>query len=533
MGLWSKIFGLVGGGAVAGATAEAVQPVLENVRQDAWEQNAIRVIDLQTLGALLAQELASPGDAYAQASRDGFSSEKVDYLKKLAETAPGSGELIELLRRAKIDPGTFDLGLKKAGMRQEFRTPLQQLKDTILSPADLANAVQQGFIPDPGYLPGLIGGSPPFNIPFHQVGLDTATEFDHNGIDQQRATVLAELTGLPPGPIELLQMLNRGIITDASYYVGIREGHTKTKWSDALKELRKAIATPTEAAGLRLRQWITAQESYNLGALSGADPALMEHLWLLQGRPLSPGELQTAFNRGLIDKPRFLKGIAESDVRDEWGETAFELRRRYPTVFVLRQLTQTGAVTVAQATQILEFEGYDPTLAGQIATAWAGQKTSKQKELAMGAIETLYQARYIDQSQASDLLTKLGYDSSEITLILELGDAQRVKRFLDTAVGRIHTKFVTYRIDAAFATNELNALNISSQAVADLMAEWRLERDVNQPQLTYSQYAAAYHYGVITRDEAITGITTLGYTQRDAQIIVDTREHGTPSGQPL
>lgn len=530
MALWSKIFGLVGGGAVAGATAEAVQPVLENVRQDAWAANAIKVLDLEILGQLLAQELANPGDATEQAARDGFSPEKVEYLRKLAEIAPGSGELIELLRREKIQPDTFDLGMKKAAMRSEFRDPLKQLVESILSPADLANAVQQGFIPDPGLLPGQVGGSPPYSIPVSEVQLDTLTEFKHSGYDSDRAKVLAELVGLPPGPMELLQMLNRNIITDSSYYVGIREGHTKTKWADALKQLRYSILTPIEAANLRLRGWIDDGEMYTLGALSGANEDHMNKLFQMQGRPPGPGQLQTAFNRGLLDVPRFRKGIQESDVREEWADIELALRVKYPSAFVLRNLTQSGDITGAQATQILEYEGIPPALADQIGKAWAKGPVAKAKELTVSTVEALYEARYIDHAQATDLLSKLGYTDSQIPMLLETADARRVKRFLDAAVNRVHTKFVTHLIGNNEAVNLLNDLNLPADAVADIMAEWTLERDVNVPVLTPAQLAAAVYYGILQRGEVITDLQNRGYSERDATILVDIRLHGIPPG---
>lgn len=525
MGLWSKLFGVPAGIAVGGAAAGAMEPVLEGVRQDAWNSNAIRVIAADMAAQMVAQQIMEPGSAYAEGSAEGIGSNRMDYLISLARTAPDMGTAVELLRREFINSGNFTLARKKAGLPDEWDEPLSQLVNSILSPADLANAVQQGFIPEAGLLPGLVGGSPPYSIPVETVGIDTLKEFQHSGYSEDRAKVLAELTGLPPGPGELLQMLNRGIIDDGSYYVGIREGHTKTKWSNALKELRFQILSPIEAANLRLRGWIDDAEMYRLGALAGAKQQEQHYLYLMQGRPPGPGQLQTAYNRGVIDRPTFDKGIEESDIRPEWTDTLFALKTRYPTPFALRQLGTSGVLTAAEITQILELEGYPPDLAAKMGNGFAAGKTAKQKDVAMSAIETLYEARYIDATQATDLLTKLGYDAQEITLILELGDARRVKHFLDTAVGRIHTKFIENKATEAEATNALNELNISTQAIADLMATWKLERDVNIPSLTPAQFAAAAYYGVLTNAQALAGIEALGYTNKDATILLDIRLH--------
>lgn len=533
MALWSRIAGLIGGGAVAGAAAAAVEPALEGLRQDAWKANQVRVLPVDMIGQLLAQELIETGAAEEESAREGFGADKIAYLKKVSEIAPAVGELIELRRREFITDADFTLGMQKLGLRTEFRAPVTKLVDSILSVADIANAVQQGFIPNEGLLSGAVGGEVGIDIPVSEVNISPSEEAKHSGYDGERLKVLAELVGLPPGPIELLQMLNRGIITDNSYYVGIREGHTKTKWANALKALRHAILTPIEAANLRLRGWINDTEMYHIGALSGMSQDNMHKLWLMQGRPPGPGQLQTAFNRGLIDRQTFDKGIMESDVRDEWVDVEFGLRVRYPTVFTLRQLTTSGALTPAQTERILTLEGYEPALAKQIAAAWAAGKTAKQKDLTVGVIDTLYESRYIDGAQATKLLTGLGYSTDEVTLLLELGDARRVKRFLDVAVGRIHTKFVSHILPEQTALTELQALNISSQAVADLMAEWKLERDVNKPVLTPAQIVAAARWNVITRQEATDALISRGYSTRDAEILIDTAERGTPTGQPI
>jgi hypothetical protein len=533
MALWGKILGLVGGGAVAGAAASVAEPALEGIRQEAWTNNAVRVIAAEIAARAVAEGLMEPGTAYNEGTREGIDNTRMDYMIELAKSAPDTGTLIELLRRDFINSGNFTHGTKKAGLENDWDSALQKLKDSILSVADIANAVQQGFVPGDGILRGDTGGTHGINIPVDVVDIDPVTEAKHSGYDSAHLKVFAELAGLPPGPGELMQMLNRGIITDSSFDIGIREGHTKTKWTSALRQLRYGILSPVQAANLRLRGWIDDTEMYQLGSLGGYSEDLMHKLWQMQGRPPGPAQLQTAYNRKLIDFPTFHKGIQESDVRDEWTNTLFELRARYPTPFALRQLASTGGLTVAEVTNILELEGYPPDLAAKMAKAWATGKTAPQKQNAVSTIETLYEARYIDAGQASSLLTKLGYTADEITLILELGDARRVKKFLDAAVGKIHTLYVDHKLPDADAVNELNALNISQQAIADLISEWSLERAANIPQLSPAQWAAAAYYAIVTRDEAINGIKSLGYDDTNARILVDIRAHGIPTGQVL
>jgi hypothetical protein len=502
------------GTGVGGGISTVIEPLLRDLANQTWQRVQSQPLDPLLAASAFVQGITTEGADAGEASLTGISGGRFATLAELARTAPATGELLTMLRRELIGPGDLEHGLRKASLETRWDAPIAGLEQELVSPADLAMARQQGFE----------------NI----INLDL--EAKHNGVTPERLKLLFELSGLPPGVETALDMWRRKIIDEPTFAQIVREGHTKTKYTGALEQLKRPLVPLATIVNNRLRGWITDADYNSELELHGFSPDDGKLLYQAIGRPPAPGQLQTAVNRGLLTKGAeggaglsFYKGIVESDLRPEWVDLLYALRVRYPTAFVLRQLTSSGAITPAEAANILELEGWPADLATKTSKAWASSKTAGAKQLAQSAIESLYESRYLDAGQAGALLTKLGYDDSEITLLLELGDARRVKRFLDTAVGRVHTLFTHYKISEATASSDLDTLGISSTARDDLLAFWRLELEINAPLLTPAQITGAVHYGVITRDEGLAELKSLGYSDTRARILIDTREHGPPA----
>lgn len=512
------------------AAKRFLDPEVEESTQIAWASNATRVLDLDVAAQLVAEGIWPVGEGHDEALRQGYGGERFSSLFQMAQGVPELADLRRMFDRGTITSQQYEYALRRMRLENQWHDALKELDHERLSPADIANAVQQGFLPNPGLLPVSPpsgGGQVPSPGP---VGIDPVKEAAASGIDHDRLEVLARLAGLPPGPQELLEMYRRGVIDRSDVLRGIAEGHTKTEWGDAYLGTINRPLSAAELATLVVKKWITEGDAHERARAAGISTDNLDLLILGTGRPPAPGQLQQAYNRGLIDKDRFEKGIAESDLRTQWADVHFGLRVRYPSAFALRQLLTSKAISPDEGADILQKEGWPADLATKVAHAWHDQKAERVKTLAEGQIATLYEARFIDRGQAQGMLNELGYDGAEQTYLLELADARRVTRFLNTAVGKLHTLYINHRIGDTDATSGLGALGISSEAVGDLMATWRLERDVNAPTLTPAQIAAAVYYDVIARETGLQLLRDRGYSDHDAEVVIDVRMHGRPEG---
>lgn len=514
------------------AAKRMLDPEIEEFVQLSWAADAIRALDPEVAAQLVAEGLWPDGQGREEARRSGIGTQRFLSMVEQARTPADLNAIRMMFRRGTITAQQFEYALRRARIENQWHGPLRELEHERLTPADVANAVQQGFMHNPGILPVTPpsgGGAVPTRPP---VDLDAIKEAADSGVDKERLEVLARLAGLPPGPFELLDMRRRGYIEDSDVIRGIAQGHTKTEWAATYLKMLNRPLSAAELAILVIKQWLTVEQAHARAPAAGISTANLDLLISATGRPPGPAQLQTAVNRGLIDRQRFHKGIAESDVRPEWADTLYDLKVRYPTTFALRQLVSSGAIPPEEGARILRLEGWEPALASKVTHAWSDAKTTRVKELAESQVAVLYEARYIDQSQASAMLAALGYPPDAITYLLELADARRVKRFLDTAVGRLHTLFVNHRLPEQQAVSGLNGLGISSQAVDDLLATWRLERGANVPVVTPAEITGAVHFEIIPHDRGVQMLVDRGYTEHDARFKIAVRNHELAAGEP-
>src|SRR5436305_6032373 len=134
MSILGRLSGLIAGGAVAEASADAVAPVFEGVKQRSWGERAIRVLSPTTAAAADAERLDAPIDFEDDAKRGGVGHERYLILRDLAFLAPGVAEALTLWRRKEIGESEVDHALRKAKLPQEWWPPLKALKEQILTP---------------------------------------------------------------------------------------------------------------------------------------------------------------------------------------------------------------------------------------------------------------------------------------------------------------------------------------------------------------------------------------------------------------
>jgi hypothetical protein len=487
-GILGRFLGNTVAEGAAFAAGVAIGPVLgppvQELRNTVNAKYPFVYPDPGMLAAGVAQGQVDPGEAAKWASYHGIGGAAFEALVAIADTGPGSAAAFNLWRRGEIDDAGFRRALKRAAIEDEWVDALVKTKYQLLDPAAIANAVQQGHLPDPGILPEPTDGALPLDIPLTQIDLDPVALAAGQGIDLDTLKVMANLSGLPPPQGELREMLNRGIITEDAFTAGIREGHTKTKWIGAVHALARRILTPTEYVNAHIKGWIDEGAMHTGAALSGLNAADTDLLFKVHGSPLSWHQVWIGLARGGVYDgptseidPAMLKGMQESNLRPEWYNLANAQRYSYPAPFVLRTLTQSGDLTAEEADQILRFVGWEPTLATKVSKRWAAGSSSASKEATASDLVTLYQGYKITRPELVSQLEQAGYQADQAELKAEVADAARVKSARDTAITGLHRAYIKGTLDEARATAALTKLELDTQAVPAIVSVWTIERD--------------------------------------------------------
>lgn len=477
-GFFGRFFGNTIGESAAygigGALREPLHPLLQELTNETWKVSTAAGIS-KPLGPgdaadIVAEDVELQPWGTEQAGMAGYTADTFAAVLGATLNAPGIPQLFEAWRRDLIDDAAFTHGLRKAKLEPRWDEPLKQLKSRLLSLADLANARQQGFV-------------------------DEARQHEESrlqGLDADRADILFHLVGLPPGASEAQSLLNRGLIDDATFAQIIREGHTKTKYTDVLRRAAVYVLSPINYVEGRLRGWLTDSEMYAGTALHGVTKEDTDLLFKIHGRPISFHQTFIGTRRGgTLDgptgdiDPAFLASLRRSNIQPPFYNLAWAQRYTYPSAFVLRSLTQTGDITRADAERVLLYEGWEPGFAAKVSTAWATPDAA-------------------------------GADA-------HIGKAQT---HLWTTT---HASYKAGEIDDATVTATLPAAGVAPAAIPAVLNVWREERALVRATLSAADIRKAFQHQVVneatglpwTKAEAVAALVARGWGDADANQYLD------------
>ncbi len=458
--------GIVGGTAigtgVGGGITTVVAPVVRDLANEAWERYQSMPLEV----VLAANVVASGERSYAwglgEARKQGINDDRFQALVDFNDTAPDLANLYDLLRRNIISPADFAEGARKQLIEEKWLGPLLALAQRILSPAEAANAWQQGFMSE----------------------AEASAEAERSGVSPARSAIQRELAGLPPGAMDGLTLLRRGLVDEATYRRIVREGHTKTKYTDALLGLRSHILNGRDVAGLWLRGWINEAEANRLGALDGWAPEEMRRLYQNRGRPATTRQVHIGYARGARlagaanEEAAIRTAVKQSNIRTEYADLLYAQRYTYPSAFVIRALAQDGTFPPALTETILVESGWKPEWAKLAADKWGG-------------------------ADAAGPGTKW---------------ADRARSRLFTAA---HDDYLDGNADEPEARAMLAAVGATGAEQDTIVNLWNIERGRTRRDLTQAQVLKLYRKAIWTRDQAQAALEDMGMEPGDAADLLD------------
>lgn len=440
-----ELLGLTASEAISFALGVAMGPALRPLTQQITNESWSEIIDatngaanmplyLAALGEIVAEDIGAQSWGEDEAKKQGVNPADFDKLAAAARHAPGLGELLTMLRRDTIDDDKFRHGLRKARFEEQWDAAVEELKNVRLSPAELALGIVRGLLDDPGFLPvnlDTAGG----NVPAYGVStIDAVAEAGDAGISRERLRILVGEIGLPMALDAAAQSVFRGILKRADFNRAVLEGDTRPEWADAILAHARQIPSIGDYVQARIRGWINDAEMYAGTAKHGMSQEDTHLLYLRAGRPAAPGQMATAAARGIdgpdgtpMDRAQFLKGIAESDIRPEWGPMLWESRFLYPPLFQITRLVQAGAITAEVAKEWATKDRYAPEVVDVLYTYWstpqpttATSHTSKAQTQLFTDTHRAYKTGDLNDADATTALRAAGVPEDEIVPVLKL-----------------------------------------------------------------------------------------------------------------
>lgn len=390
------------------------------------------------------------------------------------------------------------VGAVVAPMTTEVAAAAFKLKPTMpLSPAEMAAGVNRGWVGQGA----------------------AATEASLSGVNHERFDLLVNLSGRPPGLDQLMEAYRRGIIGADRFEHGVRESDVRVEWNDVLFALRYApVGAGTVVQGA-VQGHLSKAEAAGRIKQAGIDPDNFEWLFETAGRPPGIHELAELLNRGEISQGVLEQAIRESDIKDKYISEIVKLRRKIPPMRTVVAAVHQNVLSEAEAVRKLQQLGYNHEDAAMLAKEGTNLKHAVNKALSQSQIHQLYASRLIDRAKATKMLGDLGYDTTEIGFILALADHERQVKAQQTAINRVHTRYVAYRLTRTEAIHALGQIGIDTHGRDDLLGAWDDERAANAPTYTLAQIQGAAHRELIDQPRFLAEIVKLGYPAGDASLL--------------
>ncbi len=402
------------GVAVTGAFAAAAG-YNQQLTQIALKRQGAALPGESTIAAMSAARIISEGTASSWLQWHGLSADRLSATIEAGKNYPSLGALLELWRRDFIGAGAVQKALERNGVPDEYLSQMMLLKE---GPPSAEVAIQAVV----------------------QSQLDPASAMEimaEQGIDPTHFQWLFETAGSPPGIHELLELLNRGLISEADMIQAIKESRIKTKYIPQILLLRKKIPPMRSVVSMLRKKVITPEHAldnlHKLGYYDEDAAALVAEASQEThsgAKDLTVAQITESYELALITKEQAISMIAQLGFdNNESGmmlalADAKNARKAYDrevkkisSKFIAHHLTE------QQASNLLDRVGMRGEARDRLLVEWTLERDSNVARLTAAQIIKLTKIAEFDEKEATKRLVNLGYTPEDAKLVLIAGDA--------------------------------------------------------------------------------------------------------------
>lgn len=515
MAIFRRFFGNAASNAAGYAIGSAVHPTLRPLTQEVvnetWQLHPNVPLTPEQAAAAVERGEMSYADAADEGKRSGLNADRFRIVERLAGLAPSTEQLLSLRRRGAINDDRLHKGLIQGNVRSEWSDALMKLSEQLLSSGELANMVVQGVLTEPAAseLAGLVGIAPDN---FHR---------------------LVQVAGSPIGGHEALDLWNRGDIAETDVDRALRQSHLKPEWITPFKALRRYLPSVSDYVRFAVREVFSPdirrqygldddfpQQFADLAAQRGLEVDDAHAYWAAHWELPSIEQGYRMRWRGIIDDGQLDTLLRTKDVMPFWRGKLKDVANLVPGRIDLRRFYSAGLISEQEVFAGYKALGYnDQHARWQTDFAKRGSNATA-KEATAANLRAEYEGLFIDRATLLAGLADLGYSDHDASMLADLGDAARVKKYRDAVVTATYKAYLAHDILPARARVLLGEVGIGEEAATELLRLWDAELSVARKLLTPAQIASRFRRATLNRDQALTELEDQGYTPDDAAALL-------------
>lgn len=420
-------------GVMFSLASTGLQPLTQELANTLWSAFPTRPISPPDLATAVVRGIGSgdsagvdvPGWATDEAKKSGISPNDFYTMVGTTGLAPSLQLLFEMIRRQFITEDQLVEGIKESDVKDKWIPYVAKLRYVLPTPTDfVAAAIREQLPQDVARALATLVGLSPDTLP---------------GTNDTPFDVMRNISGRPPGPVEMGHAANRGFMpwtgtgpSVLSFEQGIAESDIKTKWTPLLQKLAEYFPPNGEIGQLLLHGGLTGDQAEALWKANGVPPDLAkayrhvaEIQQITQDRALAKGEIETlVVERAITDAEAegFLEKIGYTGTNAKFIIGMAHFRYQLTTIRnVIRRVSTlytSHKITTAQATEALKADGIPQAQVDAIIHELTILRDANTQHPTAAQIESGFHYQIIDQPTAIALLKALGYDEWSAWFVL-------------------------------------------------------------------------------------------------------------------
>ena len=493
---WAWIGGTAAGAAMGGGLLNLLTNEMNPAVLPLIAANPHNILDPSTAAGAFQRGHISEDFSRGDAAKGGMNGDRWKALRDLQTSYPAPAEVVEMLNRELISADVARELLHHNGFNEREANLVLGLRHYLPTLADLSAMINRDIIGD-----------------------DTGELLARrNGATKEDWERWKELGGEPLGVMELSEAYRRGFIDKARFNRGVVQGPIRKEWFDVLEKLQFRRMSVVDAADAVNQGHMSEAEGKSVAHDSGLEPKDFETLLKTAGMPPGLEFAIDALNRGEITEAQFRTMFLESRIKNIYLPLMLKMRTRLIPQETARLLYRNGVYTEAQTLKTLMAHGFTLDDAKSLMALERTRTDDTTRELTRSQIVDMYEERMITADDCVSMLRDLGYTEDDSRAMVELANLSRIKKFINSAISKVKSAYVSNRIDEITASAALDQLGIPVEQRDDLYPLWDIKKSTITKELTAAQIRQAVKKNLITQDDALSRLIGQGYDPDDADI---------------
>jgi len=377
--------------------------------------------------------------------------------------------------------------------------------------------------------------------------LDILPRLAKYGYDQQRINELRKLYEQRLDPTQLLAYWLRhdkqvNIVMDL-----IAQGY-RTNDIKILQELAEYIPPTQDIIRMAVREVFTPEVAEKFGqfqdfpqdfatwaARVGVSDFWARAYWAAHWELPSAGQGFEMFHRGIISRDELVMLLRALDVMPYWRDRLIQLSYDVMTRIDTQRARQLGVLTRDQVRQNYLKMGYSPEDA-EILTNYTEKlveerllgQTAETRRAVAAATSSTFEKRLIDENTYRQNLANLQYSEHEIDIAIQRSKIEKQLKLLDRVEDICRRAYIKAAWNADQTRNVMRSWGFSDAIIDEDLRIWQLERQIDEDyqhirkerDLAKGDILDGFEYGMISHDDALAMLVSLGYDNNEAQYLL-------------